>query len=100
MADREGSEEDIARDIPRMKKRDWIFDLHVDPEDFLEHEKFVRALPLVTVIDHMARVRPANGLDQPAFRLLLELLKDDRYWVTVLFASTGTVKAKVGGTSC
>ena len=26
--------------------------------------------------------------------------KDDRYWVTVLFASTGTVKAKVGGATC
>ena len=26
--------------------------------------------------------------------------KDDRFWVTVLFASTGTVEAKVGGSNC
>src|SRR5688572_14923811 len=83
MSDREGSPEEIAEQLPRMKKRDWIFDLHVDPEDLLEHEKFVRRLPMVTVIDHMARVRPAGGLGQPAFTLLLDLLKDDRYWVKI-----------------
>src|SRR4051794_5518723 len=47
MADREGSEEEIAAELPRMKRRDWIFDLHVDPEDFLQHENFIRAIPLV-----------------------------------------------------
>lgn len=26
--------------------------------------------------------------------------KDDRFWVTVLFASTGSVEAKVGGSTC
>ena len=66
-----------------MVARDWILDLHVDPADFLEHEQFIRALPLVTLIDHMARVNPAAGLDQPAFHLLLDLLKDDRFWVKV-----------------
>ena len=35
------------------------------------------------MIDHMARVRPEGGLGQPAFRLLLELLKDDRFWVKI-----------------
>jgi len=35
----------------------------------------------VTIIDHMARVRGKDGLAQPAFRLLLDLLKDDRFWV-------------------
>jgi predicted TIM-barrel fold metal-dependent hydrolase len=66
-----------------MQARDWILDLHVDPEDFLEHERFIRDLPLITVIDHMARVTPAGGLDQPAFRLLLDLLREDRFWVKI-----------------
>ena len=51
------------------------------PPDFIEHERFIRALPTLTIIDHMARVRGKDGLDQPAFRLLLDLLKDDRFWV-------------------
>ena len=36
-------------------------------------------VPTVTVIDHMARVRGKDGLDQPAFRILLDMLKDDRF---------------------
>ena len=97
MADREGSPEEIAEQLPRMTKRNWIFDLHVDPDDLVEHEKFVRALPMVCLIDHMARVRPAGGLGQPAFRLLLDLLKDDRYWVKIcsLDKISGLPKARV-----
>ncbi len=83
MGDREGSPEDITAQLPRMKARDWILDLHVEPEDFLEHEQFIRALPIVTLIDHMARVRPMDGIGQPAFTLLLDLLKDDRFWVKI-----------------
>ena len=79
--DNSPSVEEVNFHLPRMQKRDWMFDLHVDPDDLVVHEKFVRALPIVTVIDHMARVRPAGGLGQPAFQLLLDLLKDDRFWV-------------------
>jgi 2-pyrone-4,6-dicarboxylate lactonase len=81
--DNSPSAEVVAAQLPRMEKRDWVFDLHVDPDDLVEHEKFIRDLPLVTVIDHMARVRPPGGLGQPAFQLLLELLKDDKYWVKI-----------------
>jgi predicted TIM-barrel fold metal-dependent hydrolase len=97
MGDREGSPEEIASQLPRMMARDWILDLHVDPADFLEHEQFIRALPLVTLIDHMARVNPADGLDQPAFQLLLDLLKDDRFWVKIcsLDKLSGVPKARV-----
>ena len=95
--DNSPSTEEVAVHLPRMQKRDWIFDLHVDPDDLVENEKFIRALPLVTVIDHMARVRPAGGLGQPAFKLLLELLKDDRYWVKIcsLDKLSGVPKARV-----
>jgi predicted TIM-barrel fold metal-dependent hydrolase len=83
MGDREGSPEDIAAQLPRMQAHDWILDIHVDPDDFLENEEFIRSLPLVTLIDHLARVRPQDGLGQPAFQLLLDLLKDDRFWVKI-----------------
>jgi 2-pyrone-4,6-dicarboxylate lactonase len=83
MGDREGSPDDISAELPRMQTRDWILDIHVDPADFLEHEQFIRKLPIVTLIDHLARVRPQDGLGQPAFQLLLELLKDDRFWVKI-----------------
>lgn len=81
MKDRPGSEQHLSEHLPILQKLDWVLDLHVDPSDFIAHKRFIRALPTVTVIDHMARVRGADGLDQPAFRLLLDLLKDERFWV-------------------
>ena len=81
MKDRPGSEDHLREHLPALQKLDWMLVLHVDPPDFIEHERFIRTLPTVTIIDHMARVRGKDGLDQPAFRLLLDLLKDDRFWV-------------------
>ncbi len=83
MDDRPGSLEFLTAHLPVLVKRDWILDLHVDPKDLLHHEKYIRELPTVTIIDHMARCRGADGVDQPAFPLLLDLLKDDRFWVKV-----------------
>ncbi len=99
MDDRPGSEEHLSAQLPRLRARDWTLVLHVDPVDLVNHEKFIRALPVVTVIDHMARVRGADGLGQPAFRLLLDLLKDDRFWVKLCsFDKISAVpKARVEG---
>jgi len=41
----------------------------------------MRALPVPVVFDHLARIKPAEGLEQPAFQLLLDLMKSDRFWV-------------------
>ena len=81
MDDRPGSEAHLTEHLPKLQKRAWILDLHVDPVDLVNHETYIRALPTVTIIDHMARVRGADGVDQPAFSLLLDLLRDDRFWV-------------------
>ena len=81
MKDRPGSESHLGEHLPVLQRLNWVLDLHVDPVDLIEHEKFIRALPTVTIIDHMARVRGGEGLEQPAFQLLLGLLKDDRFWV-------------------
>jgi len=81
MNDRPGSEEHLTENLPRLTRNSWVLDLHVDPEDLIEHERYIRSLPIVTIIDHMARVRGANGVGQPAFELLLKLIEDDRFWV-------------------
>jgi predicted TIM-barrel fold metal-dependent hydrolase len=49
----------------------------------LEQENRLRAVTIPVVFDHIARIKPAAGLDQPAFQLLLDLLKDGRFWVKV-----------------
>ena len=83
MDDRPGSQEFLDAHIPVLMKRNWILDLHVDPKDLLHHEGYIRALPTVTIIDHMGRCRGADGIGQPGFQLLLDLLKSDKIWVKI-----------------
>lgn len=71
------------RVVERIGELGWSVDLHIDPKNLLAHEKRIRALPMPVVIDHIARIRPSEGLGQPAFQLLLDLLKERRIWVKV-----------------
>jgi predicted TIM-barrel fold metal-dependent hydrolase len=71
------------RAAERAAELGWSVDLHIDPKNLLEQEQRLRAVPCAVVIDHMARINPSAGLGQPAFQLLLELLKDDKFWVKV-----------------
>lgn len=83
MSDRAGSRETIERAIERMAPLGWSFDLHIEPDHLLANEQFVRDLPITTVIDHMGRIDPADGIDQPAFQLVLDLLRDDKFWTKI-----------------
>jgi len=71
------------RAVERTAEFDWSIDLHIDAKNLLAQEKRIRALPGAVVIDHMARVNPAAGLNQPGFQLLLDLLRDEKFWVKV-----------------
>lgn len=83
MSDRAGSRDAIARQLPQIEAMGWSLVLHIEPEFLLAHEEFIRSLPVPTVIDHMARIDPGAGLDQPAFQLLLDLLDDARFWTKI-----------------
>ncbi len=67
--------------IERVVELGWSVDLHIDPKNLLEQEKRIRALPVPVVIDHLARINTDEALDQAAFQLLLDFMKDDRFWV-------------------
>lgn len=73
----------LDRCIEQIADFGWSVDLHIDMKNLLEHEKRIRAMPVPVVIDHIARVQPAQGPSQPGFRLLLELLKLSHVWVKV-----------------
>ncbi len=83
MSDRPGSRDAIAGELKRIEALDWSLVLHIEPRYLLAHEDFIRALPVPTVIDHMARIDPGAGLAQPAFELLLDLLGDARFWTKI-----------------
>ena len=62
----------------------WHLDLHFDPVNFPDHSDLLNDLPLAFIIDHMARVEAASGLEQPAFAYLVDLLRtNEKAWVKI-----------------
>jgi len=41
MKDRPGSEDHLGAHLPALQRLGWILVLHVDPPDFIEHERFI-----------------------------------------------------------
>ncbi len=71
------------RAVPFMKPLGWHLVFHVEAVDVVENAAALRSFGLPVVIDHMARVDPAGGVEQEAFRLLLELLRGEDFWVKI-----------------
>ncbi len=73
----------LDRCVEHIVEFGWSVDLHIDTKMLLEEEKCIRSMPIPAVIDHIARIKPAEGLKQPAFQLLLDLLNLKHVWVKV-----------------
>lgn len=81
-----GGAPDLAvfhRVLERIGGYGWHVVLHLDAPDIVPLSDMIRRLPVPFVIDHMGRVDSAAGVDQPAFRALLELARLERCWVKV-----------------
>jgi predicted TIM-barrel fold metal-dependent hydrolase len=62
----------------------WHVDLHFDAVDIPAYAPMLGKLPVRYTIDHMGRVKAADGLDQLPFRALLDLMRrDEKCWVKV-----------------
>jgi 2-pyrone-4,6-dicarboxylate lactonase len=70
----------LDRCVEHIVEFGWSVDLHIDPKNLLAQEQRIRSMPVPVVIDHIARIKPAEGLDQPAFQMLLDLLKTKHVW--------------------
>jgi predicted TIM-barrel fold metal-dependent hydrolase len=78
----------------RLGPMGWHMQLHLDSDAFMELRALLRKLPLPIIIDHMGRVSAQLGLEQPGFRQLLELQKDNpRAWVKI----SGPERVSVAG---
>jgi predicted TIM-barrel fold metal-dependent hydrolase len=81
-----GGRPDMAffqRTVARVKEMGWHLILHLDASDLVEFDALFKKIPVPMVIDHMGRVKAAEGLDQPPFKVLLEWMKNERFWVKV-----------------
>lgn len=59
----------------------WCIDFHMAPEDLEPLVPRLSKLAVPLVIDHFARIDPAQGLDQRPFRALLDLVAHDHVWM-------------------
>jgi len=72
------------RSIARIRPRGWHVVLHFDAEDILTQQDLLRRIDVPFIIDHMGRVKAADGLEQLPFRLLLDLYRSNPLaWVKV-----------------
>jgi 2-pyrone-4,6-dicarboxylate lactonase len=67
----------------RLAEIGWHIQVHFDPALFTDLLPALRRTVVPVVIDHMARIDAALGLEQPAYQHLLSLMQDDRFWVKV-----------------
>jgi predicted TIM-barrel fold metal-dependent hydrolase len=69
--------------VERVQPFGWHVVLHFDAKDLPDHAALLDRMPCPYVIDHMARVPAAGGLDQAPFEALLEVVRDERAWVKI-----------------
>ncbi|RST80055.1 amidohydrolase [Aquibium carbonis] len=80
----EDADLDAVRAITaRIAPLGWHAVVHFDADRLETLAPVLKSLPLTMVIDHMGRVDASLGVDQPAFRMLLDLMADERFWVKV-----------------
>jgi len=81
-----GGRPDMAlfdRTVARLREMGWHLILHLDSTDLVELRRKFEAIPVPMVIDHMGRVKAADGLEQEPFRVLLAFMKNDNFWVKI-----------------
>ena len=66
----------------RIKRLGWHIQMFIDAENQLESLlPSLKKLPVDLVIDHMGHFQPEAGVDHPAFRAMLDLVKNGHCWV-------------------
>jgi predicted TIM-barrel fold metal-dependent hydrolase len=73
----------FRRTVEKVQEMGWHLILHLDADDLIEFRSEFMKLPVPMVIDHMGRVKAADGLEQKPFKVLLEFMKNESCWVKV-----------------
>ena len=61
----------------------WHLVIHVNAEDIIKYEDFFSQFKMDIVVDHMGRVPTTEGVGQQAYRILLDFMQQENWWVKV-----------------
>jgi 2-pyrone-4,6-dicarboxylate lactonase len=81
-----GGRPDMAffeRTVARLQEMNWHLILHLDAADIVELRKKFETIRVPMVIDHMGRVKAADGLEQEPFKVLLSFMRNHNSWVKI-----------------
>ena len=83
----------FRRLVARIKPLGWHVVLHFDAEDIVAQQNLLSRIDVPFIIDHMGRVKAADGLEQRPFELLLDLYSANPLaWIKVC----GSERVSVG----
>lgn len=71
---------------------DWNIQLHMSAKQLVERIEVIKQIPGKIVIDHMGRMDPHLGINDPALSVLLELIDRGNVWVKISGPYLNTVK--------
>src|SRR5256885_2485864 len=71
--------EDALALTPRLAQLGWPLQLHLQSSFIDELAPWLKRSAVPVVVDHQGRVDAELGLEQPAFRRLLDLMRDPRF---------------------
>jgi predicted TIM-barrel fold metal-dependent hydrolase len=78
--------------LARIKPLGWHVVLHFDAEDILTQQDLLARIEIPFIIDHMGRVKAADGLEQRPFQLLLSLYRNNPLaWIKICGAERVSV---------
>jgi 2-pyrone-4,6-dicarboxylate lactonase len=73
----------FERSLARIDAMGWHAKIHAAGEEWVELGEILAKVKIPAVIDHMGHMDPAAGFDRLAFRVLLDLLKKENWWVMI-----------------
>ncbi len=82
----------FRRLLVRIKPLGWHVVLHFDADDILTQQDLLARIEIPFIIDHMGRVKAAEGLEQRPFQLLLDLYRiNPLAWIKICGAERVSV---------
>jgi len=78
-----GDAASLRRIAARIAPLGWHLEIHVEPSALADFAALIPTLPVPVVIDHMGGVSYADGVAQPAFQILLEIVQGRNGWVKI-----------------
>jgi D-galactarolactone isomerase len=61
----------------------WHLEIHMRADELLGMETVLSDLPVQVVFDHFGRIPHPAGINHPAYKLIAQLVSEDRAWVKI-----------------